>query len=104
MYYYNPLANWNDRGYYTANASRLTVKSQGFKILDFIAANDGATKYECVTEALGKTGTKQELRGYYCVTFQGWVRNGILSYDKKTYKYQLTAKGAQAYVKALKRG
>ena len=85
---------------YTANASKMTVNSKMYKILQLILLNRGATKYECVTKILGVVGSKQRLRGYYSCTFRGLVDAGILSYSKKDYKYNITTAGIHKYIAA----
>ena len=80
-------------GTYTANATRLNRYSKGTAILNFIFVNGKATKYECVTNVLGKIGTKQSLRGYYCAAFRGWMENGVLEYTG--YNYSLTEHGIE---------
>ena len=57
--------------------SRFTTESKGFKVIKFISESP-ATKYECVTTVLGKTGTKTRLRGYYCVYFKNLVEANII--------------------------
>jgi len=87
-------------GCYTANATRLTTSSKGFKMLSLIIKKDGTTKYECLTEALGKVGSKEQLRGYYSCYFRGWMDSGVVSYDPTTYKYHITPAGTHLYVLA----
>lgn len=86
--------------YYTANANRMKFGQNGFKMMQYILKNDGATKYECLTEALGKKGSKHRLRGYYSCYFRGWMDAGVVTYDPKTYKYHATAHGAHQYLLA----
>lgn len=88
--------------FYTATGKNMKKGQNGFKMMRHILANDGATKYECLTEALGKSGSKQDLRGYYSCYFRGWVDSGVVTYDPKTYKYHATAKGAHYFLNAKK--
>lgn len=85
---------------YTANGNRMVKDNNTYKMLELILKNNGATKYECLTQALGKVGSKQKLRGYYSCFFRGLVDSGVLEYDHKTYKYYITAKGANLFLKA----
>jgi hypothetical protein len=87
--------------YYTANANRLTVNTNGYKMLEYIVMNDGATKYELVTNVLGKTGTKKSLRGYYSCYMRGWVDSGIVEYDKTNFKYYITRLGMNRMLSAI---
>ena len=57
--------------------SRFTLKSKGFKIIKFISESP-STKYECVTSILGKSGSKTQLRGYYCAYFKKLVEANII--------------------------
>lgn len=86
--------------YYTATGKNMKKGQNGYKMMQYILVNEGATKYECLTNALGKTGSKQKLRGYYSCYFAGWMQAGIVTYDPKTYKYHATAKGANYFIKA----
>ena len=86
-----------------SNGSRLTKKSQGFKILKHVFLKGSATKYECLTKALRVKGSKKDLRGYYSVYFQDFRRNGILDYNYKTFQYGLTLQGMQVLYNAIKR-
>lgn len=79
---------------YNANGSKLKIGSNGYKMLQYIVENGGATKYELVTKVLGKKGTRKSLRGYYSCYMRGWMDHGVVSYDASTYKYQVTLKGA----------
>ena len=87
----------------TVNGKRLTPNSQGFKILSHIIENDGASKYSCVTNVLGRVGSRQQLRGYYSDYFLGLVTSGVLSLDKKTHIYKITGRGLHRYLLAGKR-
>lgn len=71
----------------------LTTESKGYAILKFISENLGASKYDCVTKVLGKSGDKKSLRGYYSVYFAGLKGCGFLSLDTKTHKYSITETG-----------
>jgi predicted transcriptional regulator len=88
---------------YSANASKITSNSKMFKILQLIILNNGATKYECITTALGVVGSNQKLRGYYSCTFRGLVNAGVLCQSKTSYKYYITADGISKYVEAANR-
>jgi len=90
--------------YYTANGTRLTKSTQGFKMLQLIILKNGCTKYECVTEALGKVGSKQKLRGYYSCYFRGLVDSDVLEYNARTKKYRCTSHGATVFLDASARG
>lgn len=84
----------------SANGTRINMFSKGYKILEYISENKGATKYEVLTQALGKVGTKQRLRGYYSVYFADYVYNGLLTLDNVTHKYHITELGRQRIVEA----
>ena len=84
---------------YTANGSKLTTSSKGFAILRHIANNGGASKYDCLTIALGKSGSKNDLRGYYSSYFRGLVDNGVLNPSVKGV-YTLTEHGKSVLLKA----
>ena len=84
---------------YKSNASRINKRSKGYKMLELIIRNSGATKYECLQE-IGKQGTKKQLRGYYSVYFQGWVKNKVVSYESKHHKYKITNHGKMMFLKA----
>lgn len=84
--------------YYTANGKNMKKGQNGFKMMEFILKNNGATKYELVTNVLGKVGTKKELRGYYSCYMRGWVDSGLVELDTKTHKYYATAKGANYFL------
>lgn len=85
---------------YTVTATNLRSSSKGYKVLQYILNKEGATKYECVTEVLGKTGSRSELRGYYSDSFRGWVDNGVLTRDPKTMMYNITPYGRSLVLKA----
>lgn len=87
----------------SANAKRITPSSQSFKVLSYIQLAKGATKYDCVTKILGREGTKRELRGYYSDAFADWTANNILTLNRKTHKYHLTAKGLRRLTAAASR-
>lgn len=87
----------------SVNATKLTSDSQGFKILDYIIKNEGATKYDCLTQALGKRGTRDQLRGYYSVYFQSLRANNVLIYNNVSKKYHITPLGLARYVVAQAR-
>ena len=75
---------------------RLTTKSKGYKVLSAIQdPKDGLSKYEWVTTILGKEGSRNELRGYYCVTFQGWREAGIVVLNNGAHKYSITELGLE---------
>lgn len=63
----------------------------------------GCTKYELLTEALGKSGSKSQLRGYYSAYFQGWVNSGVVQLDRKTHKYSITTHGVRMFMNAKSR-
>jgi len=86
--------------FYTATGSKMKKGQNGFKMMRYILSNECATKYECLTEALGKSGSKKSLRGYYSCYFKGWINSGVVTYDKSTYKYHATAKGAHYFLEA----
>ena len=91
---------------YETNASRLNPSSKGFKMLDHLMHHShlgGCTKYELLTEVLGKVGSKQKLRGYYSVYFQGWVKSGVVTLDHDTYKYNITPHGTLMFLNAKSR-
>lgn len=79
---------------YTANGSRLTRESNGFKMLQLISETGGASKYDCLTIALGKKGSRSELRGYYSCYFRGLVDNKVLNPSVKGI-YTLTDHGQE---------
>lgn len=79
---------------YNANGSKLKLGSNGYKMLQYIVANGGATKYDLVTKVLKKVGTRQRLRGYYSCYMRGWMDNGIVSYNRFSNTYEATPKGA----------
>ena len=87
--------------YYTANATTLNRNSKGVDMLEHIISNNGATKYECLTQALGKIGSKEKLRGYYSCYFRGWVDSGVVTLNHITHKYPCTKYGASLYLTAL---
>jgi len=91
----------NNMKLYTATGTNLTKNSKGAQILRHILVNGPKTKYECVTEVLGKVGSKKSLRGYYSCYFRGLVDEGILSYNSKTFQYNVTEKGVNTYHNAL---
>lgn len=80
--------------YYTANGSKLKLGSNGHKMLQYIVANGGATKYELVTKVLGKKGTRKSLRGYYSCYMRGWMDAGVVKYNSFSCTYEVTQKGA----------
>jgi hypothetical protein len=84
--------------YYSANGKNMVKDNNAYKMLELIINNDGATKYECLTKALGKVGSKQQLRGYYSCYFRGLVDSGVLTHDPKTFKYHITPHGSQLYI------
>ena len=87
---------------YTANGSRLTTASKGFAILRHIANTGGASKYDCLTIALGKIGSKKDLRGYYSCYFRGLVDNGVLNPSVKGV-YTITDHGKSLLLNAYLR-
>lgn len=79
--------------------NKLTAERPGTitrAILSYIRENNGATKYDIVTNVLGKRGSRKDLRGYYSVFFSMAKNSGLLSYDSKTYNYHITEKGYNA--------
>jgi hypothetical protein len=84
------------------NATRINRDSKGFKMLETVLINAGASKYECLI-AMGKTGSKQELRGHYCTYFQAYRNNGLLTLNETTNNYHITHLGRVLYLEALKR-
>lgn len=80
--------------YYTANGSKLKLGSNGHKMLQYIVAHGGATKYELVTKVLGKKGSRKQLRGYYSCYMRGWMDAGIVKYNAANFTYEVTQKGA----------
>lgn len=85
------------------NASRLKPSSKGFKMLKHLIICGDSTKYELLTEALGKVGSKQMLRGYYSVYFGGWVRSGVVTLNQSTHKYSITTHGVLMFLNAKSR-
>lgn len=86
------------------NGSRFTTSSKGFKILSHIFSNGPKTKYECVTEVLGKVGSKEKLRGYYCVYFAALRDEGLVEYNRSNFTYSITDKGMKLIFNVQKRG
>jgi Mn-dependent DtxR family transcriptional regulator len=92
------------RGWNTGiTGTRMKADSSMTKVLRYIDLNQGATKYECLTEALGYSGTKSQLRGTFSCMFQDLKQIGVCDYNSKTYKYTLTEKGERLLAKALER-
>jgi len=89
--------------YYTVTGTKLTSKSNGFKILKFIASQNGATKYDCLTKALGKVGTHKALRGYYSSYFRGLVDNNVVKLNYCTNEYMITDYGRKLLLNAFLR-
>lgn len=71
---------------YDKVATRMSLSSKTYAILHFILVNGPTSKYDIVTKVLGKKGTSQDLRGYYCVWFQKMVKGGILKREGTTYR------------------
>ena len=71
---------------YKTVATRINMNSKTFKILAYIAKNGGASKYDFVTNVLGKKGDNQQLRGYYSVWSENMVKGGILTLENGIYK------------------
>ncbi len=72
----------------TARYSHLTGKRKNTNlrlILDYIKMNGPTGKYDILTNALGKVGSKNSLRGYYCVYMRSMRDSGLLNYYNKTY-------------------
>ena len=88
----------------STTATQLKTTSKGFKILKYIAENNGATKYECLKNVLKMPGSKSDLRGYYSCTFLGWKRNRVVAHNKSNYEYSLTAYGYELLKLAEARG
>ena len=86
------------------NGSRFTTASKGFKILCYLFSNGPKTKYECVTEVLGKVGSKQKLRGYYCVYFASLRDSGFVNYNPSNFTYSITDKGMKVIFNVQRRG
>ena len=86
------------------NGSRFTTSSKGYKILCHILLNGPKTKYECVTDVLGKVGSKQKLRGYYCVYFAALRDCGLVQYNSSNFTYSITEKGMKVISNVQKRG
>jgi len=98
------MYNWgtqrNKEGYVIGHRTQMTCSklkkdSKLTKILEYIRDNNGATKYECVTNVLNKKGSKKDLRGYYCCAFGDLVDIGLLnpSSRENSFKYTITEAG-----------
>jgi len=87
--------NYKNRLYTGLTGTKMKSTTKICQILNYINDNNGATKYECVTNVLNKTGSKQDLRGYYCCAFNDLVEQGICDYTRKGYQYTLTTYGAE---------
>ena len=86
--YYGRLSSSGRSAY-----SHMTGERKGTKlraILKYVDENQGATKYEIITDVLGKTGTKRDLRGYYSTNFASMRGSGLLNLDFDTHIYTIT--------------
>ena len=78
--------------YYTATGKNFNTNTNGYKMIKLIAETGGCSKYDCLTIALDKIGSKQDLRGYYSCYFRGLVNNKVLNASVKGI-YTLTQHG-----------
>lgn len=89
---------WSYQAANNSNANRLKRDNQCFKILNHLINNGPSTKYQLLTLALNKTGTKKSLRGYYSLYFQSLVHHDIISIkrcenDRRSFRYSITQIG-----------
>jgi hypothetical protein len=98
-YGYTPVKGW----YCGYTGTRLKTNHKAYRILDFIRKNNGATKYEVVTEVLGIVGNRVDLRGYYSCAFADFKQLGWLTLNTKTHKYYVTESGMQLLSNAKRR-
>ena len=71
---------------YKTVGTRMSTSSKSFQILSYIAMKGGCSKYEFVKNVLRKDGTRQQLRGYYCVWCETMVKGDILHLENGVYK------------------
>lgn len=93
-------SQFNFQFQHSENENSLSKNSPGFQMLQLIILNNGATKYECLTQALGKVGSKQMLRKKYALFFNAWLNTNVCTYNHRTHKYRCTSHGAELFVKA----
>ena len=88
-----------DERYSTFYTAKLTGTRPGTKIrkvMKHIKENGPSKKIDIVRNALGKTGTNNELRGYWCTNLASLRASRLIAYDYDTKLYHLTEKGLRA--------
>ncbi len=76
---------------------KLTGEKENTKLramLQYIKENGPTRKYDLLTKALDKTGTRKQLKGYYGVYMERLRTSGLLNYDYSTFEYSLTTTSA----------